>query len=99
VLSIAGKPAKIFSSEGQKRSCLAALRLAEWERARELTTSPPILSIDDFGIHLDQKRYLLLQHQMKGLGQVFLTSPHPLGELLPADKFEILIKEGQLSSF
>ncbi len=75
ILLLNGKPAKNFSSEGQKRSLVTALRLAEWQELKKFTGYPPILGIDDFGIHLDTRRYHLVQKSLTGLGQVFLTTP------------------------
>lgn len=66
---------KTYCSEGQKRSCIAALRLAEWRRLAEFLAAPPLFGIDDFGAHLDAKRTATLQKITKNLGQVFLTAP------------------------
>jgi DNA replication and repair protein RecF len=79
VFNLNQKPAKTFSSEGQKRCCLAAIRLAEWQRLQQLVQAPPLLGIDDFAIHLDAQRQELLQTILPSLGQTFLTSPHLLG--------------------
>lgn len=35
------KPARVFGSEGQQRSCVAALKLAEWRRMAEITEETP----------------------------------------------------------
>jgi DNA replication and repair protein RecF len=75
LFSIDGKEVKTYCSEGQKRCCLAALRLSEWERLSSLLDSPPIFGIDDFGIHLDEVRSSILKDQLKKMGQVFLTAP------------------------
>lgn len=75
ILTIAQQPARIFSSEGQKCCCLASLRFAEWERLQKCIHSPPVMSIDDFGMHLDMKRLDKLQGQLQALSQVFLTAP------------------------
>lgn len=69
------QPAKTFSSEGQKRCSIAALRFAQWHRFHETAASPPLLCIDDFGVHLDEERRSFLHEQTATLGQVFLTSP------------------------
>ena len=77
LLIVLGKnPAKNFASEGQKRGIVTALRLAEWERLKRATGYTPLLGIDDFGVHLDEKRYALIQRCVEGLGQVFLTTPN-----------------------
>src|SRR5690606_25872816 len=68
------KKAKIFSSEGQKRTALLALKFAEWHRLQNLLGSAPLFSIDDFTIHLDLERLSLLSNELKKIGQVFLTA-------------------------
>ncbi len=72
------RKAKDFSSEGQKRSAMTAIRLAEWELLKETLDAPPILSIDDFGIQLDGTRQQALEEKIGNLGQVFLTAAKPL---------------------
>lgn len=69
------KDVKTYCSEGQKRCCLAALRLAEWERLKNRSNIPPLFGIDDFGVHLDEERSSLLKNCLKEMGQVFLTAP------------------------
>jgi DNA replication and repair protein RecF len=72
---LAEKEAKIFGSEGQKRSCTAALRLSEWIRLKDLTGQIPLMCIDDVGISLDPLRERHLHEELGGLGQSFFTSP------------------------
>jgi DNA replication and repair protein RecF len=74
----AGKSAKGFSSEGQKRSYVSALRFAEWEQMAGILETPPLLGIDDFGIQLDQERQMQLKTHLLKFNQVFLTSPAAL---------------------
>ncbi len=73
-----GQEARHFCSEGQKRILAVSLRLAEWKRLAEKHDEKPLFSIDDFSLHLDSKRQHELENQLSQLGQVFLTSPHPL---------------------
>lgn len=75
-----GKEAKTFASEGQKRTCIAALKIGEWEILKEQTETIPLFSIDDFGVHLDPQRTEILQEKLGSLGQVLLTSPSNEGE-------------------
>lgn len=70
------KEARYFASEGQKRCCTAALRLAEWLRLKTIMGETPIMCIDDATISLDQYREQNLYSHLGELGQVFLTSPH-----------------------
>jgi len=72
---LADKPAKVFSSEGQKRSCISSLRFAQWEEMERTCGHPPILGIDDFGIQLDRLRQGQLKSHLPKFKQVFLTSP------------------------
>ncbi len=68
------KDARHFSSEGQQRSCVAALRFAEWECLRQLADVNPLMMIDDLGISLDVARRSKLMEQLSYLNQVFLTT-------------------------
>ena len=77
-LSIDGKPARTFASEGQKKTSMAALRLAEWERLCSRVEGMALMGIDDFGLHLDHSRQELLCDHLENLGQVFLTTPQRL---------------------
>lgn len=74
-IAIDEKEARFFASEGQQRSCVAALRLSEWERLQSLAQESPLMLIDDPGTSLDADRGGRLFTRLKNLGQVFLTSP------------------------
>ncbi|MBS0626431.1 MAG: DNA replication/repair protein RecF [Verrucomicrobia bacterium] len=74
-LFIDGKPARLFASEGQKKTSMAALRLAEWERLCRRVEGTALMGIDDFGLHLDAPRQQLLCSSLDQLGQVFVTTP------------------------
>jgi DNA replication and repair protein RecF len=76
-LLINEKPAKLFGSEGQKWCFVIALRLAQRDVFYEALGSAPLIAIDDFGTHLDNKRNKALLCQIASLGQTFLTSPTP----------------------
>ncbi len=85
-ITYGGQEAKTFASEGQKRTCIAALKMAEWDELAEQTNSKPLLSIDDFGVHLDPNRTALLQEKLVAFGQVILTSPqkdHSMSVMTP----------------
>jgi DNA replication and repair protein RecF len=75
LINVSEKEAKAYASEGQKRSCISAVRFAEWERLQSLAAAPPLMCIDDFGVHLDATRHTLFQNKLQNLNQVFLTSP------------------------
>lgn len=75
LFSLSQKSIKSFSSQGQKRSCLSAIRFAEWEYMKEILGEKPLLGLDDFGMQLDATRRSLLQEYLKDFGQIFLTAP------------------------
>lgn len=78
LIHLAGRQAKVFSSEGQKRSCISSLRFAQWEQIQESSGYPPMLGIDDFGIQLDRERQAQLKTHLSKFNQVFLSSPSAL---------------------
>ncbi len=94
-IQLGKKLVKTFSSEGQKRSCLSALRFAEWEHMAQLLEDKPLLGIDDFGIQLDKKRHKQLLLHLSHFGQVFLTSPLSLHEGLETSAV-FRIKQGEI---
>lgn len=84
-----GKLAKSFSSEGQKRSFLAALKCSEWEQLSSYHQEKPLMCIDDFGVHLDEHRIEKLTEEMKNFGQVFVTMPKNILQGINAKEFNI----------
>ncbi len=91
-LSINGQDAKGFASQGQQRCAAAALRLAQWRHFSSIFDTPPLVGIDDFGVHLDAKRSRALLHEIEPLGQVFVTCPHDvkmLSQTLPFHELEV----------
>jgi DNA replication and repair protein RecF len=72
------KPARLFASEGQKRTLANAIKFAQFEILQESTNDLPLLCIDDVGISLDKQRTLQLLQKLNQLEQVFITSPTQL---------------------
>ena len=76
-LTLNGKSAAQFGSEGQKRTLAIALKMAQAEYLTGIHGSAPVLLIDDVMGELDAKRRAgllpLLQHARKTSGQVFMT--------------------------
>lgn len=73
-LWIDGHEARAFGSEGQQRTCVTALRFAEYDRMQALAQMPPLLLVDDFAVSLDDRRSEKLMEQLLEVGQVFVTS-------------------------
>lgn len=68
-------PASSYASQGQLRSAVAALRLAQWKDLSRQHQVSPLFGIDDFGIYLDEARRETLLSHLSSFSQVFLTSP------------------------
>jgi DNA replication and repair protein RecF len=72
-LLIGENDSRFFASEGQMRSCAAALRLGEWERLFKATGEKPLMLLDDVRTSLDEHRASRLFSLFGSLGQLFLT--------------------------
>jgi DNA replication and repair protein RecF len=77
-LNLADLPFKSIASQGQRKSLLFALKLAEFEILKENKGFPPILLLDDVFEKLDQQRMhnLLTWVCVQNKGQVFITDTH-----------------------
>lgn len=78
LFKIQGQPLRQFGSQGQKKSFLFALKLAQYAYIAEHRKSLPILLLDDVFEKLDQNRMeaLLKMIQADEFGQVILTDTH-----------------------
>lgn len=76
-LLLDGQPAAQFGSEGQKRSLVLALKMAQAEYLAAVHGSMPVLLLDDVMGELDVRRRSgllpLLQHSHRQGGQVLMT--------------------------
>lgn len=85
--TIAGHPIKKFGSQGQQKSFLIALKLAQFHFIKEQAKTTPILLLDDIFDKLDENRV----SQIVGLvdndnfGQIFISDTH-------ADRTENIVK-------
>ena len=73
-ININGKDVRSFASEGQQRTSVGSLKLAEWHFLKEAVGELPLMLIDDLGVSLDDGRQMRFLKMLEGLGQVFLTS-------------------------
>jgi DNA replication and repair protein RecF len=69
------KAAKTYASEGQKKTAITALRLAEWDRLAARLSCIPLMAVDDLGLALDESRQAHFRDCLAKLGQVFITTP------------------------
>ncbi len=75
-------PARLYASEGESRLIVAALKQAEWQRLNEQVVQTPLFLIDDFGISLDPDHQAAVVDTFQQMGQVIVTSPRPLPQLV-----------------
>ncbi len=76
LLSIGGRSAAEYASEGQQRTLATALLLAQCSLLQEETGQPPILLIDDIFGELDPARRRALLSSLPEESQVFITTTH-----------------------
>ncbi len=73
-ISLAGRPVREHGSQGQLRSLVLALKLAELEHLQALLGEPPLLLLDDVASELDERRRHQLFERLTSLdGQSFIT--------------------------
>ena len=73
IIELEGKEARLFASQGQKRSIVLSLKLAEGEVIRDKFGEYPVFLFDDVLSELDSKRRQYLIEKM-GERQIIITS-------------------------
>ncbi len=88
VFEIEGHPIKKFGSQGQQKSFLIALKLAQFHFIKELARTIPILLLDDIFDKLDEDRvaHLIALVNDENFGQIFISDTH-------ADRTEKVVRE------
>lgn len=73
-----GQLIKKIGSQGQQKSFLIALKLAQINRIKELTGKSPIVLLDDIFDKLDDSRvsHLIQLVNQENFGQIFITDTH-----------------------
>ena len=94
-VSINGREAKAYSSQGQTRTAALSIKLAEREILKNTTGEYPILLLDDVLSELDPRRQEFVLNRIAG-GQVFITccEDDRLAELLDGKVFHV--KQGNV---
>lgn len=80
LININGVPAKSFASQGQQRSCVLALKLAEGGVIKEMFGEYPVFLFDDVLSELDEKRRKYVAGKIEGM-QTVITSCEDVGQL------------------
>jgi len=72
-------PIKKFASQGQQKSFLIALKLAQFDFIKKIKSITPILLLDDIYDKLDDLRVKQLMEIVSSdnFGQLFITDTHP----------------------
>jgi DNA replication and repair protein RecF len=78
---IQNKLAKLFASEGQKKTATLALKLAEWDHLHQRLNTAPLMAIDEFAATFDSQRLESFKKHLHHLSQIFITSPTSLDNL------------------
>lgn len=65
---------KNFASQGEHKTFLIALKLAEFDITREKTNENPVMLLDDVLSELDSERVTKIISYLKDFGQIFLTT-------------------------
>jgi DNA replication and repair protein RecF len=81
LLAHAGRPLRVYGSQGQQRVALLALLLAEREVLLGARGRPPLMLLDDVMSELDAERRLRLAELLRGGGQALITATE--GEHVP----------------
>ena len=92
---INGHPARNFGSQGQQRSAVLSIKLAEASLLEEVTGEKPIALLDDVMSELDLSRQEYILNHIRDW-QVFITCCEPTPMMRDGRQF--LMKDGKLST-
>ena len=89
-VTVNGLSARVYGSQGQQRSAVLALKLAEAAALREVTGEQPVALLDDVMSELDEGRQDYLLNRLQGV-QVFVTCCEPSSamRLAGGDRFRM----------
>lgn len=90
------RKAKIFASQGQQRSAVLSLKLAEANVLSDLTGENPVILLDDVLSELDKKRRDFLLNKIKDY-QVFITTCELKEEEGLKEGKKFFVKEGKIT--
>jgi DNA replication and repair protein RecF len=102
---IGGHPLKRFGSQGQQKSFLIALKLAQFDFIKQSTGEVPFLLLDDIFDKIDDHRVanlmeLVSEHRF---GQIFITDTHQgrvpeLFRNINAEVCEFMVSDGKIEA-
>ena len=93
------KKAQLFGSQGQQRTIVLSIKLAELELFYNMTGEYPVLLLDDVLSELDDNRQMILMSHIENKVQTFLTTASIEGlKIHQLNNAEILyVQKGQVS--
>ncbi len=94
LILLSGKSMKFFASQGQIRSAVLAMKLAEAECIKERSGTEPVLLLDDILSELDAKRQKFIFERM--MGRQTILSTCELGKIRQKGNLIFTIKEGKV---
>jgi len=84
-LSLNGKEARLYASQGQQRSMVLSMKLAEGEIAKQVGGEYPCLLLDDVFSELDEERRRYILGKISGR-QIIVTSCEP--DIIPVNYYD-----------
>lgn len=84
-LSLNGKEARLYASQGQQRSMALSMKLAEGEIARRVSGEYPCFLLDDVFSELDEERRRFILGKIRGR-QILVTSCEP--DVIPVNDYD-----------
>jgi DNA replication and repair protein RecF len=89
-LTLDGGSLAAYGSQGQQRTAVLALKVAEYSVMRDRSNEAPLLLLDDVLSELDQERATAFLAGVGGYEQAFVTATHRIDELpVPARVYSI----------
>ncbi len=85
--------AKVFASQGQQKTIVMALKLAEVELMKNETDEMPVLLLDDIMSELDKSRREYILSHIKNM-QILISCTDTDGIVVPDDTCRIEVKDG-----
>jgi DNA replication and repair protein RecF len=97
---LGGQEARAYGSQGQQRTAVVSLKLAEAALVARRTGERPVLLLDDVLSELDGERRAALLRQVAGAGQVIITSVEagPFPPELMANSMVWTVSEGRIQA-
>lgn len=86
---------KSHASQGEHKTFLVGLKLAEYEYLKSVKSTPPVLLLDDVLSELDHDRVGQIVSHLKDYGQIFLTT----ADHTHIDKMKRYYADSEISAF